>query len=197
MSMESKSIDREEKVVCLEKDLQYPLWKYSAFGYLDEMELWSFCDPDLEQRVAPPASTAAEYASFRKRERKATRELFKSLASRYQSLVLEHRTIVNFWDALINHFEGTNGTENIITATEKLVTKCEESSNVVEHISQMNIAFSMLVNLKIELPEIFKIALLYATMPSYCSDTKKLLEETKNESYTHACNQMTSTYRDH
>ena len=61
MSYQSKTTDRDEKVVRLEKDSQYPLWKYCAVGYLDEMELWSFCDPDLEQRVAPPASTAAEY----------------------------------------------------------------------------------------------------------------------------------------
>ena len=144
--------------------------------------------------VARPADDLEGYPAFRTKERKAIHVLFNSMSKQFQSLVLAQDTITGFWMPINRRFNGTDANITVISLTEELISKCEESGDVNKRISSLNVHFAQLERMGILFHDQVKIGILYGVSPSYMKETKKLLDETKNTSYSYACNAFMHAY---
>ena len=189
-----QSLTREAELVKLENLSKFPIWEFGALAYLEELDLEKYIRSEDPEAV--PQQQDGDFANFNKRQKKAIRVLFNKLDENTQSLVLQEREIVGFWQAIQNRVTGEDNNTNISQTTSKVITKCPESGNVVQHIANLNVQLANLQKLGITFPDQVKIGFLYGTLPNYMNDTIKLLDETKNTSYSKACNSFIHKYEE-
>ena len=181
-------------MVCLAEESNYPFWNYSAEAILEEYRLTDYCrEIDPEPR---PETNSPNYAAFRSRESKAVRILFHSLHDNFKSLVLGKKKIPEFMTAIRQRFTGEGSEATVPDITAQLIQKCPENGNVVETITRLNTKFALLSEMEKTFDEDVKIGILYGVMPDKFKSCRSLLDETKNESYSHACNTFVRAYGD-
>ena len=176
----------DKKISTLADEHSYPLWEYAAMPLLEEYGLTQYVRTD--DPAARPDIGSEGYNDFRAKETKVIRFLFNSLHRNFQALVLGENTIVGFMANIRNRFEGRESSQTISSTVAELTKQCTDG-NIVQRIADMNISFATLLKLGTNFSDEVKIGFLYGAMPSSLAGIRKLLDKTRNTSYSHACNE--------